>query len=56
MTKVYDDSELNIKKGPFDRPLKSLSIEIDCKRYDPNYAPIDSLNINFDNINQDDIF
>jgi penicillin-binding protein 1A len=56
MTQVYNDTELNIKKGPFDRPLKSLSIEIDCKRYDPNYAPKDSLNINFDNINQDDIF
>jgi len=33
MKKVYDDPELNYTKGDFERPLKELSVEIDCEKY-----------------------
>lgn len=57
MVKVYDDPDIPVKKGAFDRPIKSLSIEIDCSKYDPTNATVsDSLNVNFDNIHPDDIF
>jgi len=31
--KVYEDEELGIEKGPFQRPDGSLSLEIDCEKY-----------------------
>lgn len=34
MKKVYDDPDLGIGKGDFEKPLKDLSIEFDCERYD----------------------
>ncbi len=34
MQKVYDDRELNISKGDFERPAKPLSVEIDCEKFD----------------------
>jgi penicillin-binding protein 1A len=34
MKKVYDDASLGIGKGDFEKPLKDLSIEFDCERYD----------------------
>jgi penicillin-binding protein 1A len=34
IAKVYDDTSLGITKGPFPRPERPLSIEIDCSRYD----------------------
>jgi hypothetical protein len=34
MQKVYDDASLGIGKGDFEKPLKDLSIEFDCERYD----------------------
>jgi penicillin-binding protein 1A len=33
MQKVYDDPELNYTKGDFERPLKELSVEVDCDKY-----------------------
>ncbi|MGF1636171.1 MAG: penicillin-binding protein 1A [Cyclobacteriaceae bacterium] len=33
MQKVYADKELGIEKGTFPRPTRSLSVEIDCNRY-----------------------
>ncbi|MEE4255690.1 MAG: transglycosylase domain-containing protein [Bacteroidales bacterium] len=33
MKKVYDDPELNYTKGDFERPLKELSVEVDCDKY-----------------------
>ncbi len=33
MKKVYDDPSLGIKKGVFKRPLKPLSVELDCRKY-----------------------
>ncbi|WP_073092640.1 penicillin-binding protein 1A [Cyclobacterium lianum] len=33
MTKVYEDPSLEITKGPFPKPERPLSVEIDCSRY-----------------------
>lgn len=34
MRKVYDDAELNIDQGDFEKPSKPLSVEIDCDKFD----------------------
>jgi len=34
MAKVYADQTLGYTKGPFPRPERPLSIEIDCEKYD----------------------
>ena len=34
MRKVYNDPDLNYSMGDFERPLKELSIEVDCDKYD----------------------
>lgn len=34
MQKVYDDPELEYTKGDFEPPLKELSVEIDCDKFD----------------------
>jgi penicillin-binding protein 1A len=34
MQRVYDDPELNISKGDFEKPSKPLSVEIDCEKFD----------------------
>jgi penicillin-binding protein 1A len=34
MQKVYDDPELGFGKGDFEKPLKGLSVEVDCDKYD----------------------
>lgn len=40
MAKVYADPDLNITKGPFKRPTRRLSVNIDCAGYiDPLYIP-----------------
>jgi penicillin-binding protein 1A len=36
MQKVYDDPELNISKGDFEKPSKPLSVEIDCEKFEAN--------------------
>ncbi|MDN3687964.1 penicillin-binding protein 1A [Cyclobacterium jeungdonense] len=36
MTKVYEDPNLDITKGPFPKPERPLSVEIDCSMYDLN--------------------
>ena len=41
MLDAYNDSTLNINKGQFDKPTKTISIEIDCDKYN-NIVP-DSL-------------
>jgi penicillin-binding protein 1A len=33
MQKLYDDPELGYSKGDFEPPLKELSVEIDCDKY-----------------------
>ena len=34
MQQVYADTTLNITKDPFAKPMKSLSVEIDCEKYE----------------------
>lgn len=34
MAKVYDDASLGITKGPFPKPERPLSVEMDCSQYD----------------------
>jgi penicillin-binding protein 1A len=34
MQKVYNDPSLNYSKGDFEKPLKGLSVEVDCDKYD----------------------
>lgn len=34
MSKVYEDPSLGITKGPFPKPERPISIEIDCSKYD----------------------
>lgn len=36
MRKVYDDPELNISQGDFEKPSKPLSVEVDCEKFDRN--------------------
>ena len=33
MLNVYKNTELNIKKGRFDKPTKQINVEIDCSVY-----------------------
>lgn len=59
MAKVYNDPNLDITKGPFKRPSRGLSTEIDCDRYKNQYAvEADSLQQQDqkENIRPDDIF
>ncbi|MDL2238841.1 transglycosylase domain-containing protein [Bacteroidales bacterium OttesenSCG-928-K22] len=34
MTKLYNDKNINLYQGDFDKPLKPLSVEIDCDKFD----------------------
>jgi len=34
MRKVYSDPSLGISQGDFEKPLKDVSIEFDCEKYD----------------------
>jgi len=52
MLKTYNDKTLKIEKGEFDKPTKSITIEIDCNKYE-NINP-DSLETSI--INKTDIY
>ncbi|MCC5937737.1 MAG: transglycosylase domain-containing protein [Lunatimonas sp.] len=41
MAKVYEDTSLGITKGPFPKPERPLSMEIDCSMYDLNRPDFD---------------
>ncbi|MCK5079711.1 MAG: penicillin-binding protein, partial [Bacteroidales bacterium] len=42
MQKVYDDPYLNYFRGDdFERPLKELSVELDCDKYGSNENPVE---------------
>jgi penicillin-binding protein 1A len=45
MEKVYQDPETGITKGAFSRPVRRLSVEIDCDQYDDFNEPSDSVEI-----------
>lgn len=53
MTKVYADPTLGIEKGEFPRPVKPITVELDCSKYDNLTQPSDSLKVNL--IDEDDI-
>ncbi|MEP5611832.1 MAG: transglycosylase domain-containing protein [Cyclobacteriaceae bacterium] len=52
MLQVYEDKTLGYTKGPFERPSKPLSVELDCTKYDQNLNPSDTLN--YDAVSADD--
>jgi penicillin-binding protein 1A len=60
MRKVYQDEELGYEKGPFARPIKPLSVVIDCDVYkSPVLSTSDSLHFEeepIEEINESDIF
>ncbi len=46
MQSVYADTVLNYKKGPFQRPIRPLSVEIDCAKYqNPELSDMDSVDV-----------
>lgn len=53
MLDIYNDPTLPYSKGNFDRPLKPLSVELDCSLYD-DQQPSDS--VYYEQVNEDDIF
>ncbi|MCK5209175.1 MAG: penicillin-binding protein, partial [Cyclobacteriaceae bacterium] len=59
MQSVYADSLLGYEKGPFPRPIRPLSVEINCDAYqNPELADMDSVDIEqaIDRLDQDEIF
>jgi penicillin-binding protein 1A len=55
MQAIYADSTLNYKKGPFPRPIRPLSVEINCAKYqNPELSDMDSVAI--DRLDQGDIY
>jgi penicillin-binding protein 1A len=57
MEKVYNDSETLITKGSFPRPIRKLSVEIDCDQYDDTSEDSDSVEVEVpvNIVNPDDI-
>lgn len=58
MMSVYADSLLGYEKGPFPRPIRPLSVEIDCAKYqNPELSDMDSVDIEqaIDRLDQNDI-
>lgn len=46
MQSVYADSVLGYKKGPFPRPIRPISVEVDCAKYqNPELSEMDSVNV-----------
>lgn len=45
MTKVYADPTLGYEKGEFDRPVKPISVELDCEEYREVIQPKDSIRL-----------
>ncbi|MEJ2595727.1 MAG: transglycosylase domain-containing protein [bacterium] len=37
MNKIYNDPSLGVSKGDFEKPLRDISIEFDCEKYDRQY-------------------
>ena len=55
MMEIYGDKELNIEKGKFDKPIKKITVEIDCSIYN-NEIVSDSLDTILDRIDASDIY
>ena len=57
MLDVYNDPLLFYEKGPFPKPLKRLSVELDCDLYNNvHLIEGDSLLLDIEEIDEDDIF
>jgi penicillin-binding protein 1A len=59
MQKVYADSTLSYEKGPFPTPIRPLSVEIDCAKYqNPELAEMDSVDMEqaIDRLDQGEIY
>ena len=59
MQKVYADTLLGYEKGPFPKPIRPLSVEIDCAKYqNPELAEMDSVDIGqaIDRLDQNEIY
>ncbi len=59
MQSVYADTVLGYEKGPFPRPIRPLSVEIDCTKFqNPEFADMDSVDVDqaIDRLDQSDIF
>lgn len=59
MQSVYADTVLGYEKGPFPKPIRPLSVEIDCAKYqNPELADMDSVDIEqaIDRLDQNEIY
>ncbi len=59
MQKVYADTVLGYEKGPFPKPIRPLSVEIDCAKYqNPELAEMDSVDLEqtIDRLDQEAIY
>lgn len=45
MLQVYDDPTLGYTKGPFDKPIKPITIELDCNKYNNPSSVPDSVHV-----------
>ena len=55
MLNIYDNEELQIEKGRFDKPTKQINVEIDCSVYS-GVNEKDSSGVIIDKIKTSDIF
>ncbi len=54
MQQVYADPTLGYTKGPFPKPVKPISVELDCSKYDAATQPEDS--ITYDVVEEEALF
>ncbi|MFY0599191.1 MAG: transglycosylase domain-containing protein [Cyclobacteriaceae bacterium] len=47
MLRVYADPTLGYEKAPFDRPIKPISIELDCEKYGNPVSPVQSDSVQY---------
>ena len=52
MQQVYADPTLGYTKGPFPKPVKPISVELDCSKYESATQPNDS--ITYDVVEEED--
>ena len=53
MLKVYEDEDIDVKKGPFERPPGGIDVNLDCSRYN-QASPSDSTAV--EEIHEDDMW
>ena len=55
MLKVYNNNDLQIRKGRFDKPTKQINVQVDCSVYNEGNTK-DSTEVIFEKIKASDIF